>query len=250
MPRFNLPTINDETDEDEERIGFVKPGKRKRGIRARTLIICMVISFLVGGACSVLFIPAKSIIGFRKDLSESIDPGYITDVGALAGDFRSVCNLTTVDYKYRGVGDTGSTAAKLLGIEVPFTDQRLLVTYDGEMFAGVDMNELQDSDVTRDGTVITVRLPKAKVLSNAIVPGSETTIEDKAIVFNQLSEDQRDQFRAQWVKDMEQVAISNGILDRAELNAKDAIEEYAKDILPNGYTVNVVLPEDSNATTS
>lgn len=245
-----LPMIDDGFDDDKKKGDFIKSAKKKKEIKAKMLIICMAISFLVGGVCSVLFIPAKSIIGFRKDLSESIDPGYITDVGALAGDFRSICNLTTVDYKYRGVGDTGSTAATLLGIEVPFTDQRLLVTYDGEIFAGVDMNDLSDSDVTKDGTVITVRLPKAKVLSNAIVSGSETTVEDKATAFNQLSEDQRDQFRAQWVNDMEQVAISNGLLDRAEQNAKDAIEEYAKDILPNGYTVNVVLPEDSSTTTN
>lgn len=248
MRNLKLPAISLDDDTDiraDNPHQEDKGGNKKKRVSFKVLFVAMAVAFLVGGALFVTFLPAETILTFRRDLARKIDPGYI-DTSALTGEFKDIANLTTVDYKYKSVGDTGAIAANVLGINVPFTEKRLLVTYEGEIFAGIDLANMKSTDIQVNDKVVTVTLPKATVLSNAITPGSEKCIEEQETLFNQLTEDEREQFRTGWVNEMQTAAISDGLLTKAEDNAKAAIEKIATDSLPEGYSINVAI-KDSDA---
>ena len=221
-------------------------GEKLKGISkgAKWFLIGMIAGAIVTVGVFMV-VPAQEIIKLRNDLAERVDTPYDEniDVSAMLGDFREVCNLSTVDYRYTGVG-TG----KKDGFRVLFFPEinasTLLVTFDGEITAGIDLSEITEDDIKQEGKTVTVYLPHAVVFTNSIDPSSEKAYIDKEGIFNDMTEEDRARYRAQWEEQMQESAINNGLLTMAENNAKTAIEDLGPSILPEGFTIEVVLPED------
>lgn len=265
MNMIQLPSTDDDETKPELKVqpdrkgpnrgsGGSKDPKRKYQHRFsyKSPFFLGLVMGVVAVSALVMLVPARWLVSVRNDLSQAIATPYDPDgekvrADAMLGDFQAIGQLATVDYEYRGVGDTGTSTAKIFNISVPFTESRLLVTYDGRILAGVDLAKMTEDDIVQDGTSVTVTIPAAGIMSNEIDDKSVVTVLEQESVFNQLDEDARNSYRASWKTQMQDTAIANGVLDKAEENAKALIKEYLEQALPDDYTVNVMTQSEAKA---
>ena len=67
------------------------------------------------------------------------------------------------------------------GVKIPFTTKSFILTYDGTVKAGVD---LDGAEVSVSGTTVTITLPEAEILSHEIDEDSMEVFDEKTSIFN------------------------------------------------------------------
>ena len=135
----------------------------------------------------------------------------------------SVKELTTLKYKYTNVGSY-ENQSEFYGMKVPFTLKKFLISYDGEVNAGIN---LEESQVTIDekNKKIEIELPKAKILNHVIDEDSVNIFDEKNSIFNQLEIKDFTDFRKDEMKKIEKDLIEKGFLREADEKSKEAIVE-------------------------
>ena len=66
-------------------------------------------------------------------------------------------------------------------MKIPFTTKSFILTYDGTVKAGVD---LDGAEVSVSGTTVTITLPEAEILSHEIDEDSMEVFDEKTSIFN------------------------------------------------------------------
>lgn len=148
----------------------------------------------------------------------------------------SVKELTTLKYKYTNVGSF-ENQSEFYGIKVPFTHKKFIISYDGEVNAGINLEEaevlLNDQDKK-----INIRLPKSKILNHVIDEDSLTVFDEKNALFNKLEIKDFSNFRKDEMKKVEEDLLRKGFLEEADEKAKDAIVDILKiNPLLEDYTI-------------
>ena len=131
--------------------------------------------------------------------------------------------LTTLKYKYTNVGSFENTE-EFYGFKLPFTSKKFIVSYDGEVNAGVNLENI-DVKVDDVNKIINVTLPNAEILSHQIDEDSLTIFDEKNSIFNQLEIKDFSNFRKNEMKKVEQDLLDKGFLDEANERSKVAVEE-------------------------
>lgn len=133
---------------------------------------------------------------------------------------RQLSRLETVEYTLDKIVEGDKNNPYLPDF---LTGDKLLLIAHGEVIAGVDLSQLKEGDVQVNGDSVRVRLPAAKVLTTRIDNGktrvysritgllvaADPELESKA---RQLAEQQ-----------ITQAALDDGILQKAELNARSSV---------------------------
>lgn len=142
---------------------------------------------------------------------------------AVTQQLNSIKELVTQEYIYTNADKRESSAKWLWGVERPFSGNSILVTYDGTIKAGVDLSQAK-IDVDEEDRTITVTLPASKVTDNNIPQESITVVEVKNGLFNEVTFDNYNEFIAEQKLIMEQRAISQGILTKADEEARALVK--------------------------
>lgn len=149
--------------------------------------------------------------------------------------------LSTVKYMYTNVGKF-SQSNDFYGYEIPFTTKSFLITYDGTIKAGVDMN---NAEVSVTDSTVTLTLPAAKVLSHEIDEGSIEVYDETKNIFNPISVKDYTNFAATEKTKMEQKATSQGLLKEAAEKAKTNLSELLQQTAEGRKIVFKELPAPS-----
>lgn len=199
-----------------------RPKKRFR--LKRKLIAAVLLVAVVGGA---FFFGA---VWSHRDTAPKITSDLISQ------QLTEVQELATVEYFYTNVGRF-ENKLDFYGWQVPFTTKRFIVSYDGIIKAGVDLSGLK---VEVNGKNVTVTLPQAKILSHEIPEDSIEVFDETHNIFNQIEISDYTGFTADQRGEIEQKAIDNGFLDRAQETAKSVVENLVG-MMPGmeSYTVTV-----------
>lgn len=152
-----------------------------------------------------------------------------------------VCELVTQRYIYTSAARWEDSKTWLLGWPMPFTSTSLLVTYDGEIKAGIDFSQVKVS-VEEATRTITVTLPSSKVLNNNIPQESINVLEVKNNLFNEVTFDDYNEFIGAEKPLMEDKAIEMGLLTDADREAEGIIRAFLS-LIPgiDTYTLNIVV---------
>ena len=118
--------------------------------------------------------------GEKVDTSKSIP---VITSETLKSQLNSLQELVTQEYIYTNADKRTDNAKWLFGWTRPFSDTSLVLTYDGVIKAGINMNEVQ-IDINEDTRTITVTLPDSKIMDNNIPQESITVVEVKNGLFN------------------------------------------------------------------
>merc|ERR1712232_604284 len=119
--------------------------------------------------------------------------------------------LTTLKYHYKNVASF-ENSQQLQGMTIPFTTKSFLYTYEGEIHAGVDLDEAKVK-VDNQAKKITISLPETKVLSHDIDEDSVMFYDEKNSIFNPLELEDYSNFRKEEEAKVEKEAIDKGLLE-------------------------------------
>lgn len=139
--------------------------------------------------------------GEKVDTSKSIP---VITSETLKSQLNSLQELVTQEYIYTNADKRTDNAKWLFGWTRPFSDTSLVLTYDGVIKAGINMNEVQ-IDINEDTRTITVTLPDSKIMDNNIPQESITVVEVKNGLFNEITFDDYNAFISEQKIIMEQI---------------------------------------------
>lgn len=157
------------------------------------------------------------------------------DAVVLENQLSQISELATVSYQYTNMAQF-SSSNDFYGVTIPFTTKKFILTYDGEIKAGVDLSQVK---VTVAPEQVTVTLPEAKILSHSIDEGSMEVFDEKTSIFNPFTVEDFSSFQADQKVEMEQKALERGLLEQATEKARSSVLAFLSSALPEEYTLIV-----------
>ena len=200
---------------------------RRMGLKMKILLILLTLLLICGAVL------AAFLCGLRQ-ASQAAEPQITSDL--LASRLRSVQELVTVSYYYTNMGRF-ENQVDFYGWKVPFTTKSFIVSYDGVIKAGVDLEQLQ---VSIGGGEVTVTLPESRIISHEIPEDSLEVFDESDNLFNHITIEDYTAFTRDQKSAMEQRAVDGGLLDRANQEARTAVDSLLR-IMPGleEYTLTV-----------
>ena len=167
---------------------------------------------------------ASEIASLKKQLEDQIavytNASKEVDLSLVETKIQSIGELATIEYIYTNAGKF--TDAKTLfgsNFVIPGTEKVFIAKWDGAIKAGVRVDGIT-TQVNEAAKTLTVCLPPAEILSHEIDSDSVETLDQRNGLFNPVSVDDVRAFDAVSKEAMEARAIENGILERADANAR------------------------------
>ena len=200
----------------------VKPHPLKT---ARTLVLGVALCAAVGLGC---------FFAGRRSVGEEEKPVRL-DAVVLEARLTEISELAVVDYHYTNMVQF-ENSSDFYGVRLPFTTKGFILTYDGEIKAGVD---LRDTGVAVGENAVTVRLPEAKILSHEIDENSLEIFDEKTSIFNPFTVEDFTAFQAAQKAAMEEKAVESGLLEAAAERARRDVALLLRSLLPEEYSLTV-----------
>ena len=144
----------------------------------------------------------KAISGLKDKFDRWFQrDNYILDAKEVSSKLAEISELATIEYQYNNVGLHFYKGDKLPGtdIVIPYTGTTVAISMDGTVKAGIDLSEVK-IECDHAKKCVTVRMPEAKILSNALDEDSIKVCIDDQSIFNRLSQAQHNELRKQ-IKD-------------------------------------------------
>lgn len=164
-------------------------------------IVILIIAIIIGLNTFIVMQSKSEKLGFEN-------------IGELATQ-AAYCTSTQILDKSRN----------LFGIQIPFTESKLIYSYDTTIKAGIDFSDI-DLSVNNQTKTIKIRLPEAKVLSNEIDLNSFKVYHEDESIFTQVKLKDSNSSLKELKETAEKDAINNGLLDNAAENAKNIIKSF------------------------
>lgn len=156
---------------------------------------------------------------------------------------NDIAELATIEYLFTDAAEFNDSK-QIKSWDIPFTKKSFIMKWDGVIKAGVKLDQVT-IDVNESAKKIVITMPMAEILSYEIDNDSVEVLDEKDNVFNKITVDDKIKFDAKTEEAMKERAIENGLLEKAQENAKEIllrlvaydseIEEY--------YTIEVVVIE-------
>ena len=152
------------------------------------------------------------------------------DAVVVENRLAQISELATVSYQYTNMAQF-SSSNDFYGVTIPFTTKKFILTYDGEIKAGVDLSQ---AAVTADDTAVTVTLPAPRILSHEIDENSIEVFDEKTSIFNPFTVEDFSSFQADQKVEMEQKAMEKGLLTQAAEKAAGSVSALLSPLIPEG----------------
>ena len=153
----------------------------------------------------------------------------------LRSQLTEISELAVVNYHYTNMAQF-ENGSDFYGVRLPFTTKRFILTYDGEIKAGIDLEKAL-VEVGEGG--VTVRLPEAEILSHEMDEGSVEIFDEKASIFNPFTVEDFAAFQAEQKDAMEQKALESGLLEEAATKAEANVRLLLSAALPEGCALAI-----------
>lgn len=191
------------------------------------------LKYLLAG---IVLCAAVGLLGFflgRREAREPEEP----EIAAVVLEHRlaEVRELVTTSYHYTNMAQFESSGT-FYGVKIPFTTKRFILTYDGEIKAGVDLSK---ATLDVSGLSVRVRLPEAEILSHELDKESVELFDERTSIFNPFTIEDFTAFQAEQKAAVEQKAIAQGLLEEAEASAQKTVRLLLEPILPEGASLTI-----------
>lgn len=184
----------------------------------------------------IALISGLAVILLLSSIYRPID----NDVKVTNFGLKNIGQLCTQEAYVTEVNSTKSPR-KMFGIDIPFTQSHYIYSFDFIIKAGFEVNEIIP-EVNEETKTVTITLPKAQILSNEVVLDSFKVFLEEESIFNQMHLEDNNSAFMEMQRNAEKTAISNGILDASENNAKTILTSlFANNFDPSVYTYKFVF---------
>ena len=189
----------------------------KKHFLAPFLIVLAVIVVLIAG-----------ILGFRALTSSN---SKATKLG-----FENIGELAT-QVAYCTEVNVTEASQNLWGIEIPFTQSKIIYSYNVEVKAGLNFEDITWS-VDETNSIIRVNLPEIRILDSSIILDSFQLYHEDESIFRPITLEENNEALKQLELKAENTAVSNGLLENARLNAETILTGFfANEYDPKIYTI-------------
>ena len=156
---------------------------------------------------------------------EIVEDNYILTITNIKEVLEPASDLITTKYYYTD-SNTYENYKELFGQKIPFTTDKVIFTYDGEISVGIDLSGLRYS-INHNDKIITITLPKVKILANEI---DETSFEFPYMsdsIFNATEMDDYVELLGRLKQERADELMANAeFMDDALENTKSVIEKF------------------------
>lgn len=175
----------------------------------------------------------------KKSMKNEMEPEITSTL--IFNKLINVRELTSLKYYYTNMGQFENQNT-FYGYKIPFTSKKFIVSYDGVIHAGVDLEKME---VKLKDKSIEIKIPASKILSHEIYEDSLKVFDERESIFNRIDIEDYNNFSKDQKKEVEDKAIKRGLLKEADQEAKKAIEEtLIGDTILSDYKIKVT--SDSN----
>lgn len=136
-------------------------------------------------------------------------------------EIKSIGELATMEYLYTDASRF-SKSRQIKGVKIPFTEKSFLLRWNGVIKAGVNVEEIT-TQINEATSTLLITLPAAEILSHEIDNDSVEVLDEKNNLFNSIKVEDKVSFDEQVAQEMEDRAIKNGLLEKAQENAEEII---------------------------
>lgn len=197
-------------------------------MKNKKFLLVKIIVLLVLG-CALFF---GGMLKMKKDMTPEMTTELINN------RLEEAKELTTLKYHYTNMGQF-ENQNDFYGWKVPFTTKSFIVSYDGTIHAGVN---LENAVVGVGNNRIDIQIPSSTILSHEINEESLKVFLEKDTIFNPIKIEDYNDFSKDQKKVVEEKAIKNGLLTEANEKAEKTIKELLKlDDLFKEYEINVIF---------
>lgn len=148
---------------------------------------------------------------------------------------RDLARLESTSFHVERVIDMTSRQRTLFGL-VEAQDSILLVAA-ADVVAGVDLSQLEESDVVVDGERVTITLPAPEIFTTALDNDSTYVYERDTDVLARRSNSLETRARREAERTLREAAVEAGIHDRARRSARQTVESLVRSL---GYDEVVI----------
>lgn len=192
-----------------------------------------IIILLIGLALFAAFFYGK------KQMKSEMEPEITSSL--IYNKLVSAKELTTLKYHYTNMGHFENQNT-FYGYKVPFTSKEFIVSYEGLINAGIDLNKMK---VYVGDKSIEVRIPAAEILSHEIYEDSLKVYDERESIFNRIDIEDYNDFSKDQKSEIEKKAIKKGLLKEADEESKRAIEEILMgDTILSKYDIKIIRDEN------
>lgn len=170
-----------------------------------------------------------------RSSGSAIQPHTELDAVVLENRLSEISEFSSVSWVYTNMAQFESSN-EFYGMVLPFTTKKFILTYDGQIKAGMD---LQKADVSVSGKTVTIQLPESEILSHEINEDSVEVFNETTSIFNPFTVEDFAAFQSDQKKAMEEKAVKNGLLSKADSQAAESIRLFLESIVPEGYTLSI-----------
>lgn len=163
-------------------------------------------------------------------------PTIIPDPVTYINEVRALARLETIQYSVEKV-ITAEIGQGTFGFA--FGDKLLFVAH-GIVIAGMDMEKLQPTDMTFDGTVLYVNLPPAEIFIATLDNEKSYVYDRETGLLTKGQVDLETLARQTAEEEIRKAALEDGILEQAERNAEAYLIKFFSAL---GYKT-VIFPQD------
>ena len=182
------------------------------------LIGYILIAILAFGLGALLAIRSSSFTNNEVNHEETVKELSFKDIGTLS-----------TQEAYVTVVKNMNDARQVLGINIPGTKSVCVFSHEFLITAGYNFEEIETEVIEKSedskGQII-VKLPEAQILSSGILSDKEKVYYESESIFTNLKEEDKAKLRAEMGEKAENIAIENGILDKAKENAKKVLSSF------------------------
>ncbi|MGA2570246.1 MAG: DUF4230 domain-containing protein [Terracidiphilus sp.] len=139
---------------------------------------------------------------------------------AVVEKVRQLSRLETVEYSLDKIVEGDRQNPYLPDF---LAGDKLLLVAHGEVIAGVDLGQLKDSDVVVSGESVRVRLPAPQILSTRIDNGRTRVYSRSTGLLVAADPNLESQARQMAEQQITKAALDDGILDKAQQNARASV---------------------------
>lgn len=153
----------------------------------------------------------------EPDVVNPVTPDIVLDV--MNTEIKSIGELATVNYLFTNAAKF-TDSKQIKDWNIPFTEKSFIVKWDGQIRAGVVVDEVEIT-VDDDEKKVTVFIPRAQIFSYSVTRAE--VLDENNNIWNQITIDDKVKFDTETEREMKERAIESGLLEKAQESAQEII---------------------------
>lgn len=175
----------------------------------------------------------------KRQMKSEMEPEITSSL--IYNKLVSAKELTTLKYHYTNMGHFENQNT-FYGYKVPFTSKEFIVSYEGLINAGIDLDKMK---VDVSDKSIEIKIPPTEILSHEIYEDSLKVYDERESIFNRIDIEDYNNFSKDQKTEVEKRAIKKGLLKEADEESKKAIQEIlGADTILSKYDIKIIRDEN------